>query len=264
MVLPFLIGFVRRGITGWRRDIGPAVLALAVSAIVIAPLYSHRYFTGHRAPAAMDWQRPLDLAAARASRDAAPLRVLSNVAALPDRRITESQYPVVDSFFNSIWLHTWKRDGCLGIQPEPSITVSNFYIVAFPLPLLCGTAWFILRQRRISEPWRHVGWILLFECGSVLRVGRSICFGITPFGLACLQGQVHHACDALDRVCNGSNARGQVVSGDPTSNQAGGRATGAWATDVIRRRKSRSAGVLKRARPPHEVQKTSSRCPRIC
>ena len=59
----------------------------------------------------MDWQRPLDLAAARAARDAAPLRFVANIVRLADRSMLESQYPVVDSFVNSIWLHTWKREG---------------------------------------------------------------------------------------------------------------------------------------------------------
>ncbi len=163
MALPFLVVFVRHGIKNWRRDIGPTTFALVVSVIVIAPLYSHRYMNaeGHREPAAMDWQRPLDLAAARAARDAAPLRFVANIVRLADRSMLESQYPVVDSFVNSIWLHTWKRDGCLGLQPQPSIRVSNFYIVVFPLPLFAGTAWFILRQRRIAEAWRQVGWVLL-------------------------------------------------------------------------------------------------------
>ncbi len=106
MGLPFLIILVRHGIKNWRRDLWPPMLALVVSVIVISPLYSHRYFTaeGHRVPAAMDWQRPLDLAAARALRDKAPLRLLVHLLRFPERSITESQYPVVDSFFNSIWL----------------------------------------------------------------------------------------------------------------------------------------------------------------
>ena len=163
VAVPYLVVFVRHGIRTWRRDIGPPMFALIVSVIVIAPLYAHRYMNaeGHREPAAMDWQRPLDLAAARSVRDAAPLRFLVNTVRLPDRSMLDSQYPVVDSFVNSIWLHTWKRDGCLGVQPQPSIRVSNFYIVVFPLPLIAGTAWFILRQRRITEAWRQVGWVLL-------------------------------------------------------------------------------------------------------
>jgi hypothetical protein len=161
--LPFLIVLVRRGIKTWPRDIAASMLAIVVSVIVITPLYSHRYLSadGHREPAAMDWQRPLDLAAARAARDAAPLRLLTQVLRLPNRSITESQYPVVDSFFNSIWLHTWKRDGCLGVEPEASIRVSNFYIVAIPFLLVAGTAWFMVRQRKIAEDWRHLGWVLL-------------------------------------------------------------------------------------------------------
>ena len=162
--LPFLIVLVRRGIKTWRRDIAASSFAIVVSVIVVTPLYSHRYLSadGHREPAAMDWQRPLDLAAARAARDAVPIRLLTNVLRIPSRSITESQYPVVDSFFNSIWLHTWKRDGCLGLQPEPSLSVSNFYIVVFPFLLVSGTAWFMLRQRRIAEDWRHLGWVLLW------------------------------------------------------------------------------------------------------
>ena len=163
MAVPFLFVFVRHGIKSWRRDIGPPLFALSVSVAVIAPLYHHRYVNaaGHREPAAMDWQRPIDLAVARAARDTAPLRFIVNMLRVPDRSMLDSQYPVVDSFFNSIWLHTWKRDGCLGLQRPPSIQVSNLYIVAFPLPLLAGTAWFLLRRRHIADAWRHVGWVLL-------------------------------------------------------------------------------------------------------
>ena len=168
MGLPFLIIFVRHGINNCRRELWPALLAIAVSVIVISPLCAHRYLTaeGHRVPAAMDWQRPLDLTAARALRDKAPLHLLAHMLRLSERSITESQYPVVDSFFNSIWLHTWKKDGCLGLQPEPSISVSNFYIVWILLLLLSGMAWFFLRQRRIDPQWRQLGWIL-FVIGTV-------------------------------------------------------------------------------------------------
>ena len=40
--------------------------------------------------------------------------------------------------------------------------MSNFYIVTFPFVLVGGTAWFILRKRRIAEDWRHLGSVLLW------------------------------------------------------------------------------------------------------
>jgi hypothetical protein len=164
MLLPFLVVSVRHGTKSLLRNIVPLGLPALISTSVVAPLFYHRYYAaeGHRVPAAMDWQRPLDLSAARVMRDAAPFHFLANMLRPPTRSITESQYPVVDSFFHSIWLQIWKRDGCLGLQLEPSITISNFYIMAFPIILLGGSAWFFLRQRRIGEPWRHAGWVLFW------------------------------------------------------------------------------------------------------
>jgi hypothetical protein len=162
--LPFLVVFVRRGLHFWRRETVPSVLALVVSLIVVMPLYAHRYFAAdsRHLQAAMDWQRPLDLAMARALCEKAPLRCWGNVLQLPNRSIIDSPYPVVESFLSSIWLQTWKKDGCLGVQPSPSLKVSNFYLQFFPLLLLGGTAWFIVRRRQIPKPWRHLGWVLIW------------------------------------------------------------------------------------------------------
>ena len=161
--LPLLIGFVRHGTQNFRRTVAVASLAVGMSAAIVAPLYLHRYFIpeGPRVPAAMDWQRPKDLAYARRVRDAEPIKFVLGILQPPSPKIVTSQYPVVDSFAHSIWLHLWKRDGCLGVQPDRSARISNFYILAFPIPVALGSIGFLARRRQLSDAWRDLGWVLL-------------------------------------------------------------------------------------------------------
>lgn len=174
LALPFLIVITRRGLRAVWRELWAPTTAAIVGVVIVMPLYVHRYFNteGHWVPISIDWQRPLDLTAARVKRDEAPLRFAANMLRLPTQSITESQYPVVDSFIHTVWLHTWKRDGCLGIQPEPSLSVSNLYVQVFPVILLGGTAVFVLRRRQIPQDWRHLGWVILLVtlafCSSAL------------------------------------------------------------------------------------------------
>jgi hypothetical protein len=69
--------------------------------------------------------------------------------------------PVLDSFYHSIWLHTWRFDAILGPQVTYTLPVSDFYIRIFSYILPVGTAYFALRHRRIPQSWRQVGWLLL-------------------------------------------------------------------------------------------------------
>ena len=161
--LPSMIIVIRRGLRAWAKE---SFLPLSVALIglaIVAPFYYSRYYKVEHEwmPAAMEWQKNRELTVTRAKRDAAPLDFVAHMLRIPTESVADIQRPVMDSFVNSIWFHTWKRDKWLGKQPEPSLSVSNFYSRVFPDVLLVGSLAFLLKPRQGRRDWRHLGWLLL-------------------------------------------------------------------------------------------------------
>jgi hypothetical protein len=161
--IPFLIILIRRGLRAWFRELWAPATAAVLAVLLVLPLYYNRYYKteGTWMPAAMEWLRPHDLKVARAARDAAPWRFVRNMLRIPQQPVAGAGQPVVDSFYHSVWLHTWKFDTAMGPQAPLGVPVSDGYVRAFAYVLPVGTVLFLLRQRHLPSSWRHLGWLLL-------------------------------------------------------------------------------------------------------
>ncbi len=161
--LPFMIIWVRRGLKALAREAHLPALAAVVALAIIAPFYHARYYeTEHEwMPAAMEWQKSNALTIVRTERDADPLEFFAHMIRVPSESIVGANKPVRDSFLHSIWFHVWKRDKWLGVQPKPSLTVSNAYVRFFAYATLVGSLVFLGRLRRRPRAWRQLGWVLL-------------------------------------------------------------------------------------------------------
>ncbi len=172
--LPFTIVLVRRGLLALAKEAWLPLCVATVALTIVAPLYYSRYYkTEHEwMPAAMEWQKTGELAQIRAKRDIFPRKFLTDMLRIPTESIVDAKRPVMNSFVHSIWFHIWKRDKWLGIQTEPSLTVSNFYVRVFPAILAIGTLLFLFWPRFGRKDWRHLGWVMmatmiLFTIGAV-------------------------------------------------------------------------------------------------
>ncbi len=163
LALPSLIVLVRRGLKATLRESTAPIVAALVGLVIAFPLYHERYYhvEGRWTPTAMDWQRKSDLKIVRPKRDAEPFTFVANMLRYPLQTPTNPQEPVLDSFIHSSWLHTWFKDAALGVEPEPALTVSRKYSKWFAWATVAGSAWFLLRRRRIAPDWRDLGWLLL-------------------------------------------------------------------------------------------------------
>lgn len=160
--LPFLVIFARRGLRALvRESVGP-VLAVAVAAVVISPIYVGRYYRteGRFMPSDMEWLRSDVLPAARKQRDQAPVTFVLRNLDFTLTPVIGSQVSARGSMTHSTWLQTWARDSELGRQPPVSLGVSGVYIVVFAVLMLAGTVLFFVRGRRLPNEWRHLGWVL--------------------------------------------------------------------------------------------------------
>jgi hypothetical protein len=172
--LPFTIILVRRGPLALAREFWLPLCVSAIALTIVAPFYYFRYYeTEHEwMPAAMEWQKPVELAQTRAKRDALPEKFLADMLRMPTESIVDAKRPVMNSFVHSIWFHIWKRDKWLGMQTEPSLSVSNFYVRLFPAILVAGTLLFLFGPRFGAKGWRQLGWVmavttLLFTIGAL-------------------------------------------------------------------------------------------------
>ena len=175
--LPFIVILVRRGFLAVVRESTAPITAIAISVLVVFPLYYERNYKteGRWMPAAMDWQRRDDLRVAIEKRDAAPVAFVVNMLKYPLKTPKDPQAPVLDSFTHITWLHTWTKDWVLAAEPEPALTVSRKYSQWFAATLLAGTVWFVARFRRIDKEWRDVGWVLLLV--TAIYCGLALSFG---------------------------------------------------------------------------------------
>jgi hypothetical protein len=172
--LPFTIILIRRGLFALARESWLPLCIAAVALTIVAPFYYSRYYkTEHEwMPAAMEWQKPSELAQIRAKRDALPEKFLADMLRIPTESIVDAKRPVMNSFFHSIWFHIWKRDKWLGVQTEPSLTVSNIYVRLFPAFLIIGTLLFLVGPRFGPKDWRQLGSVMmvtaiLFTIGAI-------------------------------------------------------------------------------------------------
>ncbi len=160
--LPFFVILARRGVRSVFRECTAPILASVIAVAMFAPHYYERYYKseGRWMPAAMDFQLVEQLKVVRAERDAAPGKFVLNVLRIPLEPRENDQLPVLDSFFDSTWLHTWTRDAWLGVQPPASLAVSKFYGRFFPFVFLAGTGYFFLRRRHLERNYRDLGLVL--------------------------------------------------------------------------------------------------------
>ena len=161
--LPFIIILVRRGQRGLRREFRAPLVAAAIGLTIIGPFYYHHYYKteGHWIVMDVEWLRKQDLDIQRARRDRAPVYFVRRMLMWPIYKNPDPQTADWQSFPHLVWTETWIKDSWLGKQPEPSLSVSVGYAKTFAWILPAGTAFFLLRRRRIPRDWRDVGWVLL-------------------------------------------------------------------------------------------------------
>jgi hypothetical protein len=144
---------------------------------VVAPLYYGHYYKteGRIFPSSMDWTFPAELRAARAARDAAPLKSLEHMLRLPPDPIAGASRAVPDAFVHIVWMQIWRAEEGLRVQPWLSSAMSDLYIRGFAGLVPAGTVWFLARRRQVPRQWREWGWILLTTC-------LLFCFSALAFG----------------------------------------------------------------------------------
>jgi hypothetical protein len=159
------------------RELGAAFGAVAIAAVLVAPLYYTRYYKplGEVFPQAMEWRRSDDLRLVLKLRDSNRWAFFLHMVRLPAEPITGTQEPVRDSFIHSIWLQTWKRDTVLGEEGRLALTVSDFYVRAGGLIAFGATLLFSFRRQRLPAAWRDLGRVLLV-------VSVAFCVALLWFG----------------------------------------------------------------------------------
>jgi len=174
--LPFLTIFSRRGLRAVFREISAPLFAITIGVMLASPLYYQRYYKaeGHWMPTAMDFQLTDRLVYERAKRDAAPVDFVAKMLRVPLAPREDEHTPVMDSFVDLTWFHTWKKDSWLGEQPPLSMAISQVYSKAFAWLSLSGAAYFCIRHRQILARFRHFGLILVAV--ACLYSASALCF----------------------------------------------------------------------------------------
>lgn len=186
--VPFLVLVVRRGPRAVLRESASPIAAAIAAVIVAAPLFwSHGWVPERQLmPEGVEWQVADELKKLRAERDAEGLAFAARMLRYPQVPLLAGDVPDTTSFPGSIWFQTWKKDAAVGRQSPLSTAVSNVYLCAFALLLFGGTALFLLRRRRISDGWWHLGCILLvilvvFSLAALAHAWQLPTFGWRPF-----------------------------------------------------------------------------------